>query len=238
MNRRENLKLLFTGSLASGILFTGCGPETPDTVEIPHNPKIGEFGSYGRTPEEIIHNENLKSATFFTEEEQKKLNVLVDMIIPADETSGSATDAGVPDFIEFMVKDIPSYQTPLRGGLLWLDYKSDELFGSKFLEISEDQRIQIIDLIAYPDTAKPENQNGVLFFNRLRNLTSTGFFTSEEGFKDLGYVGNRPNAWDGVPEEVLAKHGLENDPKYKDVYLDISTRGTIAQWDDNGNLIG
>ena len=106
------------------------------------------------------------------------------------------------------------------------------------MEISEDQRIQIIDLIAYPDTAKPENQNGVLFFNRLRNLTSTGFFTSEEGFKDLGYVGNRPNAWDGVPEEVLAKHGLENDPKYKDVYLDISTRGTIAQWDDNGNLIG
>ena len=226
MNRRENLKLLFTGSLASGILFTGCGPEKAETVEIPHNPKIGEFGSYGRTPEEIIHNESLKSTTFFTEDERKKLDVLVDMIIPADDTSGSATDAGVPDFIEFMVKDIPSYQTPLRGGLLWLDHKSDEMFSKKFLEISEDQRTQVIDLIAYPDTAKPENKSGVKFF------------TSEEGFKDLGYVGNRPNAWDGVPEEVLAKHGLENDPKYKDVYLDISTRGTIAQWDDNGNLIG
>ncbi|AKP51881.1 gluconate 2-dehydrogenase subunit 3 family protein [Cyclobacterium amurskyense] len=238
MNRRENLKLLFTGSLASGILFTGCGPEKAETVEIPHNPKIGEFGSYGRTPEEIIHNESLKSTTFFTEDERKKLDILVDMIIPADDTSGSATDAGVPDFIEFMVKDIPRYQTPLRGGLLWLDYKSDEMFSKKFLEISEDQRTQVIDLIAYPDTAKPENKGGVKFFNDLRNLTATGFFTSEEGFKDLGYVGNRPNAWDGVPEEVLAKHGLENDPKYKDVYLDISTRGTIAQWDDNGNLIG
>ncbi|MFO7824182.1 MAG: gluconate 2-dehydrogenase subunit 3 family protein [Cyclobacterium sp.] len=238
MNRRENLKLLFTGSLASGFLFTGCGPEAPETTEIPHNPTIGEFGSYGRTPEEIIHNENLKSSTFFTDEERKKLDVLVDIIIPADDTSGSATDAGVPDFIEFMMKDIPSYQTPMRGGLLWLDHKSDEMFGSKFLEISEDQRIQIIDEIAYPDKAKAENEGGVRFFNMLRNLTATGFFTSEEGFKDLGYVGNKPNAWDGVPEEVLAKHGLQNDPKYKDVYLDISTRGTIAQWDDEGNLIG
>ncbi|MFC4873687.1 gluconate 2-dehydrogenase subunit 3 family protein [Negadavirga shengliensis] len=235
MNRRENLKLLFTGSLASGFLFTGCGPETKD---IPHEPKIGEFGSYGRTPEEILHNERLKSETFFTEEERKKLDLLVDIIIPADDVSGSATDAGVPDFIEFMMKDIPSYQTPMRGGLFWLDHRADELFGEKFLDISKDQRIQIIDEIAYPDKAIPEVESGVRFFNMLRNLTATGFFTSEEGFKDLGYVGNRPNAWDGVPEEVLSKHGLENDPKYKDIYLDVSTRGTIAQWDDEGNLIG
>lgn len=235
MNRRENLKLLFTGSLASGFLFTGCGPETQD---IPHEPKIGEFGSYGRTPEEILHNERLKSETFFTNEERKKLDVLVDIIIPADDTSGSATDAGVPDFIEFMMKDIPAYQTPMRGGLFWLDHRADELFGEKFMDISKEQRIQIIDEIAYPDKAKPEVESGVRFFNMLRNLTATGFFTSEEGFKDLGYVGNRPNAWDGVPEEVLVKHGLQNDPAYKDIYLDISTRGTVAQWDDEGNLIG
>ncbi|MEX2564948.1 MAG: gluconate 2-dehydrogenase subunit 3 family protein [Cyclobacteriaceae bacterium] len=235
MNRRENLKLLFTGSLGSGLFFTGCGPEK--VQEIAYDPKIGEFGSYGRTPEEIALNEKLKSATFFTEEERKKMDILVDIIIPADETSGSATDAGVPDFIEFMMKDIPAYQTPMRGGLLWLDHQSDEKFGAKFLDINDSQRIQIIDEIAYPDDAQPDKESGVRFFNMLRNLTATGFFTSEEGFKDLGYVGNRPNAWDGVPEEVLAKHGLENDPKYKDIYLDVSTRGTIAQWDDEGNLI-
>lgn len=234
MNRRENLKLLFTGSLASGFLWTGCAPETK---EIQHEPTIGDFGSYGRTAEEIQHNEQLKSTVFFTDEEKSKINVLVDIIIPADDTSGSATEAGVPDFIEFMMKDIPSFQTPMRGGLLWLDYRADDLFGEKFLDISDEQRIQIIDEIAYPDRAMPEMEGGVRFFNMLRNLTSTGFFTSEEGFKDLGYVGNRPNAWDGVPEEVLAKHGFQYDEKYKDVYLDVNTRGTIAQWDDEGNLI-
>jgi hypothetical protein len=234
MNRRENLKLLLTGSLATGFIWSGCSPETKD---IPHHPEIGDWGSYGRTPEEIKINEQLMSETFFTEEERKKLDILVDIIIPADDSSGSATDAGVPDFIEFMMKDIPAYQTPIRGGLFWLDHKADELYGEKFLEITEEQRIAIIDQIAYPEKAAPEVASGVRFFNLLRNLTATGFFTSEEGFKDLGYVGNRPNAWDGVPDEVLAKHGLENDPKYKDIYLDVSTRGTIAQWDDEGNLI-
>lgn len=235
MNRRENLKLLLAGSFGTGLILSGCGSETE---KVAHQPAIGDFGSYGRTPEEIKHNELLESTTFFTDDEKKKIDVLVDIIIPADDISGSATDAGVPDFIEFMMKDIPDYQTPIRGGLLWLDYKADDLFGKKFLEISQEQRIQIIDEIAYPDKAKPEAQSGVRFFNLLRNLTATGFFTSEEGFKDLGYVGNRPNAWDGVPEEVLAKHGLENDPKYADLYLDITTRGTVAQWDDEGNLVG
>ena len=235
MNRRENLKLLLAGSFGTGLILSGCGSETN---ELAHQPTIGDFGSYGRTPEEIKHNDLLHSTTFFTDEERKKIEVLVDIIIPADDVSGSATDAGVPDFIEFMMKDIPDYQTPMRGGLLWLDHKADELFGKKFMEISKEQRLQIIDEIAYPDKAKPEMQSGVRFFNTLRNLTATGFFTSEEGFKDLGYVGNRPNAWDGVPEEVLTKHGLQNDPKYKDVYLDITTRGTIAQWDDQGNLVG
>lgn len=234
MNRRENLKLLLAGSFGTGLILSGCGSETE---KIAHQPAFGEFGSYGRTPEEIKHNDLLNSQTFFTEEERKKLDILVDIIIPADETSGSATDSGVPDFIEFMMKDIPDYQTPMRGGLLWLDHKADEYFEKKFVDLSEEQRLQIIDEIAYPDKAKPEVQAGVRFFNMLRNLTATGFFTSEEGFKDLGYVGNRPNAWDGVPEEVLAKHGLENDPKYKDVYLDITTRGDLAQWDDEGNLI-
>jgi len=95
MNRRENLKLLFTGSLASGFLLTGC---SPGTKEIEHAPVIGDSLSYGRTPEEMKLDERLNSTTFFTEEERKKIEVLVDIIIPADETSGSANDAGVPDW--------------------------------------------------------------------------------------------------------------------------------------------
>lgn len=236
MNRRENLKLLFTGSLASGFLLTtGCNP---GTKEIEHTPALEGSSGYGRTPEEKLYDERLHSTTFFSEEERKKIEVLVDIIIPSDETSGSANEAGVPDFIEFMMKDMPAYQVPMRGGLKWLDYRADDLFESTFLEISEDQKIQIIDEIAYPDKATSDMEGGVRFFNMIRNLTATGFFTSKIGLDDLGYVGNRPNVWDGVPQEVLAKHGLQYEEKYVPIYLDPQTRNQIAQWDDQGNLVG
>lgn len=235
MNRRENLKLLFTGSLASGFLLTtGCSPETK---EIEHRRTISGGSDYGRTPEEIKYDEQLYSTTFFTDEERKKIELLVDIIIPADDVSGSANDAGVPDFIEFIVKDMPNYQLPLRGGLMWLDHRADELFETNFLGCSEQQRLQIIDEIAYPDKAAEGMEGGVRFFNTMRNLTATGFFTSKIGLDDLGYVGNTPNSWDGVPQEVLAKHGLQYEEKYAKVYLDPATRNQIAQWDDEGNLI-
>ena len=235
MNRRENLKLLFTGSLASGFLLTtGC---SPGRKEIEHTPSIATGSGYGRTPEEINYDQQLYSTTFFTDEERKKIEVLVDIIIPADDVSGSATDAGVPEFIEFIVKDMPNYQLPLRGGLMWLDHRTDELFQTDFLGCSEQQRLQIVDEIAYPDKAAADMEGGVRFFNTMRNLTATGFFTSQMGLNDLGYVGNTPNSWDGVPQEVLDKHELQYEEKYASVYLDPATRNQIAQWDDEGNLI-
>jgi hypothetical protein len=236
MNRRENLKLLFTGSLASGFLLTtGC---KPGTQEVEHKPLIGSGPGYGRTPEEIQYDERLNSTTFFTDEERKKIELLVDIIIPADETSGSANDAEVPDFIEFMMKDMPAYQVPMRGGLKWLDYRADDHFQTTFLECSEEQQLQIIDEIAYPDKATADTEGGIRFFNMLRNLTATGFFTSKIGLKDLGYVGNQPNVWDGVPQAVLDKHGLKYEEKYAGIYLDPLTRNQIAQWDEQGNLVG
>lgn len=168
----------------------------------------------------------------------KKLHYLVDVIIPKDDVSGSATDAGVPDFIEFIVKDMPHYKTPMRGGLMWLDTQSEDRYGKPFMEASEDERIKIIDDIAYPDKAKPEMERGVTFFNTLRDLTATGFFTSPEGFKDLDYKGNTPNVWTGVPDDVMAKHGFKLEEKYLTIYMNPDTRHTLAQWDDEGNLIG
>ncbi|HLU89344.1 MAG TPA: gluconate 2-dehydrogenase subunit 3 family protein [Cyclobacteriaceae bacterium] len=233
MNRRENLKLLFTGSLASGFLWTtACQPGSRDTLHKSVLPT-----GYGRTAAELAHDEKLNTAVFFSEEERKKIEVLVDFIVPADKRSGSANDAGVPDFIEFMMKDMPAYQVPMRGGLKWLDYQADERFGSDFLGCSERQQLQLIDEIAYPDRAPTDMEGGVKFFNMLRNLTVTGFFTSEMGLADLGYEGNRPNAWDGVPQEVLAKYGLQYEEKYRDVYLDPLSRNKIAQWDEEGNLV-
>lgn len=236
MNRRENLKLLFTGSLASGFLLaTGC---STDTKEVAHKPLLDTSSGYGRTPEEIRYDDQLNSTTFFTDEERKKIDVLVDIIIPEDDKSGSANDAGVPDFIEFMMKDMPAYQVPMRGGLKYLDYRADELFETDFLGASESQRLQLIDEIAYPDKASPEMEGGVRFFNMVRNLTATGFFTSRIGFDDLGYVGNQPNVWDGVPQEVLDKHSVQYEEKYLSLYLDPATRNQIAQWDEEGNLVG
>lgn len=235
MNRRENLKLLFTGTLASGFLLTQCNPK--DKVE-DFSPRIAGGTPGGRTAEEIAYDQRLLSEVFFTDTERKKLAILVDIIMPAGENSPSATDLEVPDFIEFMMKDYPPFQTPMRGGLMWLDSYSDDTYGKKFLELSETERMEVVDLIAWPDKAPKELAGAVAFFNTLRNLTCTGYFTTEAGFNYMGYKGNIPNVWDGVPDEVLTRHGFEYPEKYKDLYLKPEERGTVAQWDEEGNLIG
>ena len=136
------------------------------------------------------------------------LAVLADIIIPRDEVSGSATDARVADFIEFMVKDKPELQTPMRGGLRWLDLQMARQHGNSFKGCTPQQQIAMVDAIAYPKKAKPEMQQGVSFFNLMRNLTASGFYTSEIGIKDMGYAGNKPNQWNGVPDDVLKQYGV------------------------------
>lgn len=234
MNRRDNLKLLLTGSLGTGLIWSAC---SPDVKQADLSPKIMGGTAGGRIPEEDERDAKLLSENFFTEMEMKKLNLLVDIIIPADEVSGSATQAKVPEFIEFMMKDHPANQTVMRGGLMWLDHQADERFSKSFLEISDSQRMGIIDDIAWPDQAKKEFETGVKFFNALRNLTASGFYTTEIGFKDIGYVGNTPNVWDGVPPDVMSQYGLSLEEKYLDVYLKAEDRTSVATWDDQGKLI-
>ena len=235
MNRRENLKLLFTGTLASGLLLTHCRPA--DKVE-DFSPRISGGTPGGRSEEEIQRDQQLLSEIFFTGEEREKLDVLVDIIIPADAQFGGAAEASVTDFIEFMVKDQPSFQTPIRGGLMWLDNYSQDRYGQKFLALPEKERMEVIDLIAWPDKAPEELGAAVRFFNTLRNLTCTGYFSSEIGFRYLGYKGNVPNVWDGVPDEVMKNHGFEYPEKYLSIYLKPEDRAKVAEWDDEGNLIG
>lgn len=234
MDRRDHLKLLLAGSFGAGFLMSGgCTEEDRRTSE----ELLRSGGGYGRTPEEVDHDERLRSETFLTDREMQMVAVLADIIIPADETSGSATDVGVLDFIEFMMKDYPPFQVPTRGGLMWLNNQCRSRFGSEFLDCSEAQRMEVIEDIAWPDTASPEMEYGVRFFNRMRNLTATGFFTSEQGIEYLGYMGNRPGFWDGVPEEVLRKHGLSYDQKTLDECIKPEERARIAEWDDEGNLL-
>lgn len=234
MDRRENLKVLLTGTVATGyLLTTGCSPEVAKQAE----EIIGSF-SYGRTPEEALVNEKLMADIFFTEREKSMVSIIADIIIPKDEISGSATESGVPDFIEFMMKDAPKFQLPMRGGMMWLENLSYTTFEKSFLDITAEERITLIDKIAYPNIAGADMKFGVNFFNLMRNMTCTGFFTSQIGIKDIGYAGNRPNQWDGVPDEVLKKFNLSYDQKTLDQCLKIEDQQKIAVWDDAGNLIG
>jgi gluconate 2-dehydrogenase gamma chain len=210
MKRRESLKALTLSSFG----IAAVNPQellaerremekamAEDTVEIPG----------GRTKVEAIHDAKLMKEKFFTPAELATLAVLSDIIIPADEKSGSASQSGVPQFIEFMVKDQPYWQTPFRGGLVWLDQESRKRFGKVFTALTKAQQLKIVDDIAYPELAKPEMSHGVAFFNTMRNFTATGFFSSEIGIKDIGYKGNTPNQWDGVPEDVLKQYGLSSE---------------------------
>ena len=187
--------------MVSGETIAQTKPKVTPKKEIPE-------AENGRLRDEIIRDNKLKAEKFFTAHELATVTVLVDIIIPSDAKSGSASQAGVPAFIEFIAKDMPYQQTPLRGGLMWLDNESKKRFKKKFVQLSASDRLTIVDLIAYPAKAKPEHSQGVSFFNLMRNLTATGFFSSEIGIKDLGYAGNTPNKWDGVPQEVLNQYNL------------------------------
>ncbi len=233
MKRRDNIKLMISGGIGASLLLNteSCKTENNDI-------NIATTKSYGRTEEEKTFDAKLYAETFFTKEEMTTITLLSDIIVPADEKSGNASAAGVPAFIEFIVKDQPRHQLPLRGGIKWLDNQCNALFAKPFAACDTKQQIQIIDLIAYPDKAEPKMMPGVKFFNLMRDLTLTGFYTSEMGIKDLGYVGNRPNEWDGVSDEILKKHGFEYDKKTLDTCLKVKDRNTVVKWDDEGNIIG
>ncbi|MES1220813.1 MAG: gluconate 2-dehydrogenase subunit 3 family protein [Bacteroidota bacterium] len=204
MNRRESIKAIGVSTLSAGILLEAC---KDDKVKEAAGEKPAELTG-GRQAFEIEKDKKLNSETFFTTHEMQTITVLADIIIPADEKSGSASDAKVPEFIEFIVKDIPDHQVPMRGGLRWLDMQCFSRYNNTFRESTKEQQLEIVNEIAYPAKAKPEMKPGVAFFNRMRDLTASGFFTSQIGVKDLGYMGNVANKWEGVPKDVLIQYGF------------------------------
>lgn len=207
MNRRESLRALGITSLSAAVLVEACKSK----AESKEATTTGALtGGPDRLPNEIERENALEKEKFFTKAEMATITVLADIIIPKDEKSGSASDAGVPEFIEFIVKDMPEHQIPMRGGLRWTDVTCLNRYGKAFVDCSKQQQLQLIDEIAYPTLAKPEMQQGVAFFNRMRSLTASGFFSSKMGMEDVGYMGNRPNRWEGVPEDDIKKYGLED----------------------------
>lgn len=208
MDRRKSIKTMVIGGISIGAIAESCkwhenSPVMPDEKE-----KDAILSGLNRMKEEMAYEKTILAESFFTPEEMTSITILGDIIIPKDEVSGSASDAKVPAFIEFIVKDMPEHQTPLRGGLRWLDVQCLNRFGKAFKDCDHTQQMEMVDEIAWPKKAKPEMQQGVAFFNLLRNLTATGFYTSEMGVKDVGYIGNAPFQWNGVPDEVLKQYNL------------------------------
>jgi len=215
MDRRKSIKALLVGGVSTGVLVEACNTAEEKKPEQQADAQASEKdlnpSGYNRMKEELAHEKGVRAqTTFFTPEEMATITILGDIIIPKDDISGSASEAKVPEFIEYIVKDMPEHQTPMRGGLRWLDMQCLNRYDKAFKDCDSKQQMEVVDDIAWPERAKdkPWLTQGVAFFNLMRNLTATGFYTTQIGYKDIGYVGNVPNQWNGVPQDVLKQHGL------------------------------
>ena len=199
ITRRNALKIIGATPVAAGIGLTEAAADAQ--AKHPHTQPPARPGAGAK--------KGLYKPKFFNAHEWATVALLANIIIPKDEKSGNATDAGVPEFIDFMMVDRPDGQTPIRGGLRWLDGESTARFGKTFAEATDAQRTELVDDIAYPRKAKPEFSHGVAFFSRFRDLVATGFWTSTIGIQDLQYMGNVPNpSWDGCPDNCYTHLGV------------------------------
>lgn len=233
MKRRDSIKNMTLASFGASIFLESCYDISKEKIVR----SLTRY-EYGRTPEEKLYDDKLFEQKFFSNDELLTLDKLCNLIIPPNDF-GSIKEAEVVQLIEFMAKDIPSYQEPLRKGLSWINNESNNRFNNLFIDIPYSSQKEILDEIAYYDPNKNMNDlpEPVQWFNLLRNLTMTGYFTSEVGIKELGYKGNTPNVWDGVPQNVLDQYGLSYDKDWLDKCIDQSKRNDTAIWDKEGNLI-
>jgi hypothetical protein len=194
--RREMLKLLGSVPVAAGFVWTEA-----DEQEAHHQAQTArQTAKKAGTP---------FKPRFFTAHEYAAVVILVDLIIPKDERSGSATDAGVPEFMDFIVGDQSERQTAMRGGLAWLDRECERRFEKRFTACDDAQRRDVLDDISGLEPPSVMLTQGVAFFRMFRDLTASGFWTSKMGIADLQYTGNTLVAeWKGCPDEQLKKLGI------------------------------
>jgi gluconate 2-dehydrogenase gamma chain len=176
---------------------------TPDAIE-----------RVARAVERVLKARERFEPKFFNAHEWRTARMLADTIIPRDARSGNATDAGVPEFMDFMMLERPAMQQWMRGGLRWLDIESGERVGKVVADLDSAQQSAILDDIAWPARAPAQLSHGVDFFNRFRDLTAAGFWSSRMGVEDLGYVGNTVvPEWKGCPDIALKHLGVSYDSR-------------------------
>jgi gluconate 2-dehydrogenase gamma chain len=198
VSRRDIFHILGSVPIAAAATATSVrGAETHD-----HTAHGGSTGSAKAPPFQ---------RRVFDDHQWKTVHVLCDLVIPADERSGSASQAGVPEFLDdwlvFRTQQDGDQrlQAQILGGLMWLDRESNHAFSKDFADASVDQQKQLLDRIAYPERAAKADSSWVEFFNEFRDLTVTGFFSSKVGVADLPYLGNTAVVeWKGCDPKVWA----------------------------------
>lgn len=196
ISRRAALELIAGAPVAAALVWT------PAEARQAHEHAERARAQAGRPPAAF-------KPRFFTAHEYATVRVLVDLIIPRDERSGSATEAGVPEFMDFMMRDQPRRQIAMRGGLAALDRLAVQRFGARLVNATGPQRRQLLDEIAYTTNEDPGLSHAVAFFSSFRDLTASGFWSSRMGVADLQYQGNVFVAeWNGCPDAALRKIGL------------------------------
>ena len=224
-SRRQILRRLGAAPLVAGFSWTA------DEVLA-----ASERTQASRTPGARVGAAPAFTPKFFTAHEWETVRALVDEIIPRDERSGSATDAGVPEFLDFILIDEPrlaeetARQTAMRGGLAWIDLECQRRFDKTFVSCTAVERHALLDELSVPlppsledpddpgtiDDAPrlPTLAHGRAFFASFRDLVATAFWTTKVGMEDLQYLGNRYVAeWKGCPDEALKKLGVSYPPE-------------------------
>ncbi len=212
MNRRTAIKVI-AAAAASPAVFTGC--ESPAGTNPASAPQQGSNPmAAGTLTDPDMVSPIVPWDLTLSEEELQTLASLCDVIIPADDVSPAASTVGAHDFIDEWVsapyEGMRRDNVLVRGGIVWLDGESMRRFDSRFRDLTQDQKHAICDDISYHETAAPEFKSAARFFDKVRRLTATAFYTTQEGMDDIGYVGNVPLAqWDLPPAAALRHVGLE-----------------------------
>jgi hypothetical protein len=174
----------------------------------------GALKGYGKDPNLLdVHTPGKFWPLTLTEHQRRTATALSDVILPAEGEWPAASSLGVIAFIDEWISAPYSQMTRDRPlileGLAWLDAESQRRFNKKFADVSQAQKTNICDDICPGPNAKKELEHITGFFSRYRTLIAAGYYTTPQGMRDLGYVGNVPLAkFDGPPKEVLKKLGL------------------------------
>jgi len=213
MDRRTVLKLIAAAAAAPSVL-AACEPPGAADPAAPSSPSSNPLAA-GTAFDPDLLDPVVPWERSLSDQELETLAALCDLIIPADERSPAASALGAHEFIDEWVsapyESMERDKVLVRGGIVWLDAESNRRFGARFVELTAAQRTAICDDICYGDEAAPEFRSASRFFDKVRDLTATAFYTTREGMQDLGYVGNVPLAqWHPPPPEVLRHVGLES----------------------------